>query len=86
MPDVACDGGRLYETLWDGRFALVSRSEPVPVAGWADRVDAVRCAVPGLPEIVLVRPDGYIAWAGASPAAAATALTTWCGHPTPARV
>jgi 2-polyprenyl-6-methoxyphenol hydroxylase-like FAD-dependent oxidoreductase len=83
MPDVACDGGRLYEKLRDGRFALVSRSGAVP-AGWADRVDAVRCQATNLPEVVLVRPDGYVAWAGSADVEAP--LRTWCGEPSHATV
>lgn len=47
------DGKRLYETLRDGRFAVV----------------------PGRPALV-VRPDGYVAWAGAA-ADAQVALREW---------
>lgn len=53
-------GGRLYEALRGQRFVLVGDAD---VAGWADRVDVVAPAVPG--EVpVLVRPDGYVGWAG----------------------
>lgn len=63
MPDVDCDGTRLYEVLREGRFVLVS-SRPLDVGG--DVVSTVVSAVgdlSGLPGAVLVRPDGYIAWA-----------------------
>jgi 2-polyprenyl-6-methoxyphenol hydroxylase-like FAD-dependent oxidoreductase len=54
MPDLDCDGTRLYELLRDGRFVLVSRDG---VTG------AVRAAGLTGPAAVLVRPDGYVAWA-----------------------
>jgi 2-polyprenyl-6-methoxyphenol hydroxylase-like FAD-dependent oxidoreductase len=70
-PDLALDGGgRLYEALRPGRFVLVGGA----AGGWADRVDAVPAADPG--PAVLVRPDAYVAWAGADPAGA---LRRWCG-------
>jgi 2-polyprenyl-6-methoxyphenol hydroxylase-like FAD-dependent oxidoreductase len=59
MPDVSCDGGRLYELLRDGRFVLLeapaaeSPGGGRPAAGspslreigvrWSDRVRAVHC-------------------------------------------
>jgi hypothetical protein len=75
MPDIDCSGTRLYEVMRDGRFVLVARDEPDP--GRAD-VDVVQTADPGLPDAVLVRPDGYVAWAGPA-AEAAAALDHWCG-------
>jgi 2-polyprenyl-6-methoxyphenol hydroxylase-like FAD-dependent oxidoreductase len=66
-------GGRLYEALRSGRFVLVGAK----AQGWEDRVDAVTPADQGGPTI-LVRPDAYIAWAGAEPAGA---LREWCGPP-----
>ncbi|MEU4422245.1 FAD-dependent monooxygenase [Actinoplanes sp. NPDC024001] len=80
MPDVDCGGARLYEQLRDGRFALVTRS-PVEVGG---AVHHVHCpTLPGA-AMVLVRPDGYIAWASDEmlPVAQVTAaITPWCGPP-----
>ena len=75
MPDIDCSGTRLYEVMRDGRFVLVARDEPD--LGRAD-VDVVQTADPGLPDAVLVRPDGYVAWAGRA-AEAAAALDHWCG-------
>ncbi len=62
MPDLECAGGRLYELIRSGGF-VVATADPhldpgrdgVTVALHADRT---------LPEAVLVRPDGYVAWAG----------------------
>ena len=79
MPDLECDGGRLYESLRDGRFVLVGSS--VDAFGEA----AVHRAQmpPGYPALVLVRPDGYVAWASDSAGAdPAPALAEWCGQPT----
>ncbi len=60
MPDVDCEGTPLYERLRDGKFVLVTA---VPVA--LDRDDVVHTvdAHPELPDAILVRPDGYVAWA-----------------------
>ncbi|MFJ6855963.1 FAD-dependent monooxygenase [Streptomyces sp. NPDC091271] len=55
-------------------------------AGWKDRVDTVT----GIPReadafggaaALLVRPDGYVAWAGADTAGLATAMRRWFGAP-----
>ncbi|MGE2719547.1 FAD-dependent monooxygenase [Mycolicibacterium celeriflavum] len=79
MPDVDCAGTRVYELLRDQKFVLVT-SAPVDV----DRADIV-CAVgakAGLPEAVLVRPDGYLAWAADRISAAsemAGAAGRWLG-------
>ncbi|HEX2283240.1 MAG TPA: FAD-dependent monooxygenase [Mycobacterium sp.] len=60
MPDISCHGKRLYELLRDGKFVFVTA---VPVD--LDRPDIVHVVAktPELPDAVLVRPDGYVAWA-----------------------
>ena len=60
MPDIVCDGKRVYELLRDGKFVLVTAA-PVQL----DRPDIVHAvdAHPELPDAVLVRPDSYVAWA-----------------------
>lgn len=96
-PDVMLDGdrgpGRLYEALRSRRFVLVA-----PSGGWADvirpwsgRVDVVTGRAASQP-LLLVRPDGYVAWAS-EPAdaehwqsALRTALAYWCGQPAAASV
>ena len=60
IPDLDCSGTRLYELMRDGRFVVLTRRSvdvgpDVTVAVHADA---------SLPEAVLVRPDGYAAWAG----------------------
>jgi 2-polyprenyl-6-methoxyphenol hydroxylase-like FAD-dependent oxidoreductase len=71
MPDLDCAGTRLYELLRDGRFVAVSR-EVVP--------GAVTAAGLTGPAAVLVRPDGYVAWASdrtPTPDELDAALGTW---------
>lgn len=79
MPDIDCGGTRLYELLRDGEFVLVTASD----IGF-ERPD-VRHAVdakPELPDAVLVRPDGYVAWASErlpDLATVSAAVQRWCG-------
>jgi FAD binding domain len=60
MPDIVCDGKRIYELLREGKFVLMTAA-PVEL----DRPDIVHAvdAHPELPDAVLVRPDSYVAWA-----------------------
>jgi hypothetical protein len=90
-PDIPLAGGMprtLYRALRPGRFLLVmppdAAKPALPVTGWSDRVDLVTAG--GMTRnVVLVRPDGYIAWAAvdsdrAGRAAAIRAvLSEWCG-------
>ncbi|MFG2014741.1 FAD-dependent monooxygenase [Actinomadura geliboluensis] len=75
-PDRRTDVGRLYEVLRAGRFVLLS-DEAVPVH-WRDRVRQARPEDATGPAATLVRPDGYVAWAGDS-AGVGAALVEWCG-------
>jgi 2-polyprenyl-6-methoxyphenol hydroxylase-like FAD-dependent oxidoreductase len=90
-PDIPLAGGsprNLYRALRPGRFLLVvppgADVNTARPRGWADRVDL---AVAGGPTrtVVLVRPDGYIAWADddTDPSGRASAirraLSEWCG-------
>jgi 2-polyprenyl-6-methoxyphenol hydroxylase-like FAD-dependent oxidoreductase len=81
-PDVPCSDGRLYELLRDGRFVLVDTTGGAHDVGrWADRVRSARATHgAGLPALVLVRPDGYVAWTGEKPDALPAILDTWCGR------
>ena len=80
MPDVDCSGSRLYELMRDGRFVLATRDKLRP--GRCDNtvVTVAVHADPSLPEAVLVRPDGYVAWAGDATEAVA-AVDRWIGAP-----
>ena len=81
MPDLNDAGTRLYEQLRDGRFVLLTR-DPLTLDGPAT-VRYVRCATLAGPAMVLVRPDGYVAWACdrmlTAPRTAA-AIAEWCGE------
>ncbi len=70
------DGRRLYEALREGKFVLVAPEGTHP-EGWGDRL----LAAGGPRRTILVRPDGYIAWAANNPERGAVrqALAEWCG-------
>ncbi|MGW1608472.1 FAD-dependent monooxygenase [Streptomyces sp. NPDC002285] len=65
VPDAALGGGRLYEALRGGRFVLVLPSAgeaPEVQSGRKDRLAVERWASDRR-TAMLVRPDGYVAWA-----------------------
>ncbi len=86
--DLALTDGRLYEHLRDGRFLLIGRSADDAQlteswkhdVGYAVSADAKHA-------LLLVRPDGYVAWASdeadsaVRASAVRKALTVWCGEP-----
>ncbi|MEU2869813.1 FAD-dependent oxidoreductase [Streptomyces olivoreticuli] len=94
-PDLElADGSRLADHLHGGRALLLDLADDSEVraraAGYAGRVDIVTAGCPSRPELgaVLVRPDGFTAWAadaGAQPPASADglaeALGEWFGVP-----
>jgi 2-polyprenyl-6-methoxyphenol hydroxylase-like FAD-dependent oxidoreductase len=86
---------RVFTLLHDARPVLLNLNEPVSVdiTAWADRVQLVNATYVGMwelpalgavpaPAAVLVRPDGYVAWAGI-PAhrGLLDALDFWFGPP-----
>ncbi|MFF3575099.1 FAD-dependent monooxygenase [Nocardia jiangxiensis] len=96
--NTSTDAKRIYELLHAGRPVLLDFSgtmnTPDAAAGWADRIDIVRAdrssdiwALPAgadipAPTALLIRPDGYVAWASDSTpdlTGLQQALTTWCG-------
>lgn len=82
MPDLDCAGTRLYEHLRDGRFVLVTR-DPLTLDG-PPAVRGVRSAALSGPAMVLVRPDGYVAWASDEMLTAprtSAAIAEWCADP-----
>ncbi|WP_328881603.1 FAD-dependent monooxygenase [Streptomyces sp. NBC_00299] len=65
VPDVALGGGRLYEALRGGRFVLIlprGGEAPEVRSGRKDRLTVERWAS-DRGTAMLVRPDGYVAWA-----------------------
>ncbi|WP_399885055.1 FAD-dependent monooxygenase [Streptomyces sp. BBFR51] len=86
VPDVALAGGsRLYEALRGGRFVLITpeaapetASDAAPEATPGERLAVERWAS-GRRTTVLVRPDGYVAWA-ADDASAAQARAAVAAH------
>ncbi|MFI9379655.1 FAD-dependent monooxygenase [Kutzneria sp. NPDC052558] len=73
---------RLAELRRTGRPLLLDLAGVAPVAaGWRDRVDVVTGSSADHPAL-LIRPDGFVAWAGASPDGLAEALERWFGSPT----
>ncbi|MFD0440214.1 FAD-dependent monooxygenase [Streptomyces chartreusis] len=80
VPDVALKSGRLYEALRGGRFVLITPDGYRASAGREDRLACERW-VGDRRTTVLVRPDGYVAWAAdsAEPAAIEAALAAHLG-------
>jgi len=84
---------RVFTLLHDARPVLLNLGEPggFDIAPWADRVRLVDAKYAGpwelpvlgavsAPSGVLIRPDGYVAWAGdLTDSALPDALTTWFG-------
>lgn len=83
MPDIECEGARLYEVMRSGRFVLVTAAGTDAIAVDWPGVDHVVHTDRTLPAAILVRPDGYIAWATRRPPVAAqlsAVLSRWCGQ------
>jgi 2-polyprenyl-6-methoxyphenol hydroxylase-like FAD-dependent oxidoreductase len=90
-PDLVLDNGiRLAELTRTARPLLLDLTGSLgdDVRGWADRVDLVTGKADGEATALLVRPDGYVAWAtsAAEPdeddrKALRAALERWFGHP-----
>jgi 3-(3-hydroxy-phenyl)propionate hydroxylase len=93
---VTADGPRrAFTLLHDARPVLLNLGEPggLDITPWADRVRLVDAGYAGLwelpvlgevpaPAAVLIRPDGYVAWAGDPPHPGLhDALTAWFGPP-----
>ncbi|WP_158581452.1 FAD-dependent monooxygenase [Actinomadura spongiicola] len=76
------------ESLRQGRGVVLyldgDPDRPGPAAAWSSRVDQVRVSrVPGVDaDVVLLRPDGHVAWACRGDGAGLNeALSTWFGAP-----
>jgi hypothetical protein len=91
VPDLTLDDGRrVAELLHDGRPVLLDFGGGFAdtARGWTDRVDTVTAGIADRPAgALLIRPDGYVAWAAdefgsARQAALRAALQRWFGSPT----
>ncbi|HEV8555804.1 MAG TPA: FAD-dependent monooxygenase, partial [Actinophytocola sp.] len=96
---VTADGPlRVFTLLHDARPVLLNLGEPggLDITPWADRVQLIDAKYGGVwelpvvgavtaPTAVLIRPDGYVAWAGdRTHLRLQDALATWFGPPTAA--
>jgi 3-(3-hydroxy-phenyl)propionate hydroxylase len=96
---VTADGPRrVFTLLHQARPVLLNLGEPggFDITPWAGRVQSIDAAYAGpwelpaigpvaAPAAVLIRPDGYVAWAGeGTRQGLADALTTWFGPPSAA--
>jgi 2-polyprenyl-6-methoxyphenol hydroxylase-like FAD-dependent oxidoreductase len=67
VPDLVLDDGRrVAELLHDARPVLLDLSggaASAVAAEWSDRVDAVTATMEDGPAAMVIRPDGYVAWA-----------------------
>jgi hypothetical protein len=90
VPDLATEDGRLYELLRDGQFVFLDFTSAGAAVHAVHRTSPQVCAVRGrrpaaggTPAAVLVRPDGYVAWAGDDQpdvtGEAVSAVVRWCG-------
>lgn len=83
VPDLRLAGepARLYEALRRGTFVLVGRDIAAVAAPWSERVVTASPAA-GLHSTLLVRPDGYAAWAAEDPDPdeVRQTLTRWLGE------
>ena len=96
--DTANGPRRLFALLHDARPVLLNLGEPggFDITPWGDRFKAINAKYAGpwelpalgavtAPAAVLIRPDGYVAWAGdVTQVGLADALTTWVGVPSAA--
>jgi rifampicin monooxygenase len=85
LRDIRLSRGRLYELTHGGRGLLLDQAGGLRVEGWADRVDHVTDVSDELDApAVLLRPDGHVAWAGASQQDLLSRLPAWFGPMSPA--
>src|SRR5262249_23971545 len=78
---------RLSQLMHRARGVLLDFCDSQPlrgqVVGWSERIDVITAACPsGAPaDALLIRPDGYVAWAGAAGVSLDRSLRRWFGAP-----
>ncbi|KJK36474.1 FAD-dependent oxidoreductase [Lentzea aerocolonigenes] len=78
--DLALKRGGLFDQMHAGRGILLDQAGTLSVGGWADRVDHLVDVSEELDApAVLVRPDGYVAWAGSDQGELERQLARWFG-------
>lgn len=84
LPDLTLGNGtRVAEVLRTARPTLLNLDEIdlSTAAGWSDRVDVTTTTADVEAGAILVRPDGYVAWAGDNATGLSEALHRWFGPP-----
>ncbi|HYQ65268.1 FAD-dependent monooxygenase [Actinophytocola sp.] len=84
LPDLPLDNGkRVADLMRTGRPLLLDFSNTAEaVSDWSDRVDVVTTTTNATTTAILVRPDGYVAWASDNGVAGLEdALRAWFGEP-----
>jgi 2-polyprenyl-6-methoxyphenol hydroxylase-like FAD-dependent oxidoreductase len=85
LQDIVLDGTRLAEARRAGKFVLVdttpaSKAAELAQAEYGDRVTTMAGkSTVDIPALILLRPDGYVAWASDDDRPAGPALAEWCG-------
>jgi 2-polyprenyl-6-methoxyphenol hydroxylase-like FAD-dependent oxidoreductase len=83
LPDLPLgNGSRVAELMRTARPVLLNLGGVALPAGWSDRVDVVTTTADIEAKAVLVRPDGYVAWAtNTDDEGLSRALHNWFGEP-----
>ena len=86
MPNLLLDNGKSVANLMHAArpvlLELAGTAASATANGWRDRIDIVTASTPRPPaDAVLIRPDGYVAWAGHQPDGLEAALHNWFGEP-----
>jgi 2-polyprenyl-6-methoxyphenol hydroxylase-like FAD-dependent oxidoreductase len=85
LQDIVLDGTRLAEARRAGKFVLVdttpaSKAAKLAQAEYSDRVTTMAGkSTADIPALILLRPDGYVAWASDDDRPVGPALAEWCG-------
>jgi 2-polyprenyl-6-methoxyphenol hydroxylase-like FAD-dependent oxidoreductase len=83
LPDLPLgNGSRVAELMRAARPVLLDLGGVALPTGWSDRVDVVTTTADIKAKAVLIRPDGYVAWASdTNDEGLPEALNTWFGTP-----